>query len=94
MPLIVRSSSLLEDNFGTSFAGKYDSYFCPNQGTLDENLEALLSAIRRTYASSVNPDALFIKDGKYSEALHHNSYLAVGVPGTVAGLALALAGEV
>ena len=26
-PLIVRSSSLLEDNFGTSFAGKYDSYF-------------------------------------------------------------------
>ena len=31
-PLIVRSSSLLEDNFGTSFAGKYNSYFCPNQG--------------------------------------------------------------
>ena len=37
-PLIVRSSSLLEDNFGTSFAGKYDSYFCPNQGTPKENL--------------------------------------------------------
>lgn len=31
-PLIVRSSSLLEDSFGTSFAGKYDSFFCPNQG--------------------------------------------------------------
>ena len=27
-PLIVRSSSLLEDNFGTSFAGKYESVFC------------------------------------------------------------------
>ena len=37
-PLIVRSSSLLEDNFGTSFAGKYDSFFCPNQGTPEENL--------------------------------------------------------
>ena len=37
-PLIVRSSSLLEDNFGTSFAGKYESHFCPNQGTLEENL--------------------------------------------------------
>lgn len=61
MPLIVRSSSLLEDNFGTSFAGKYESYFCPNQGTLDENLEALLSAIRRTYASAVNPDALLYR---------------------------------
>ena len=31
-PLIVRSSSLLEDNFGMSFAGKYMSLFCPNQG--------------------------------------------------------------
>ena len=38
-PLIVRSSSLLEDNFGTSFAGKYESHFCPNQGTPEENLQ-------------------------------------------------------
>ena len=37
-PLIVRSSSLLEDNFGTSFAGKYDSIFCPNQGSLDKSV--------------------------------------------------------
>jgi hypothetical protein len=29
-PLIVRSSSLLEDSFGTSFAGKYESIFLPN----------------------------------------------------------------
>jgi hypothetical protein len=60
-PLIVRSSSLLEDNFGTSFAGKYESYFCPNQGALEENLEALQQAIRRTYASSANPDALLYR---------------------------------
>jgi hypothetical protein len=46
VPLIVRSSSLLEDNFGTSFAGKYESIFCPNQGTPKENLRALLDAIR------------------------------------------------
>jgi gamma-glutamyltranspeptidase/glutathione hydrolase len=32
---------------------------------------------------------MFMKDGKYSEELHHNSYLSVGVPGTVAGLHLA-----
>ncbi len=56
--IIVRSSSLLEDNFGTSFAGKYDSFFCPNQGTLEENLAALSTAIKRIYASSLNPDAL------------------------------------
>ena len=60
-PLIVRSSSLLEDNFGTSFAGKYDSYFCPNQGTPEENLKALLEAICRVYASVYNPDALFYR---------------------------------
>jgi len=60
-PLIVRSSSLLEDNFGTSFAGKYESIFCPNQDTLEENLFALTSAIARVYASSVNPNALLYR---------------------------------
>jgi gamma-glutamyltranspeptidase/glutathione hydrolase len=33
--------------------------------------------------------AMFLKDGKYSSDLHHDSYLSVGVPGTVAGLHLA-----
>jgi len=54
-PLIVRSSSLLEDNWGTSFAGKYDSFFCPNQGTPEENLEALTLAISKVYASVPSP---------------------------------------
>ena len=63
-PLIVRSSSQLEDNFGTSFAGKYNSFFCPNQGTLDENLKALTTAIARTYASTLNPDALLYRRSK------------------------------
>jgi len=60
-PLIVRSSSLLEDNFGTSFAGKYESIFCPNQGSLEENLFALTNAISRVYASSVNPNVLMYR---------------------------------
>jgi len=60
-PLIVRSSSLLEDNFGASFAGKYSSHFCPNQGTLKENLHDLTLAIRRTYASIYSPDALMYR---------------------------------
>ncbi len=63
-PLIVRSSSLLEDNFGTSFAGKYDSYFCPNQGTLKENLVSLTRAIARVYASTMNPNALLYRRSK------------------------------
>lgn len=60
-PLIVRSSSLLEDNFGTSFAGKYESEFCPNQGDPDENLHALTRAIAYVYASALNPDALLYR---------------------------------
>jgi hypothetical protein len=60
-PLIVRSSSLLEDNFGTAFAGKYASYFCANQGTEEGNLAALLNALKRVYGSVLNPDALLYR---------------------------------
>ena len=63
-PLIVRSSSQLEDNFGTAFAGKYDSHFCPNQGTPEENLAALTLAIARTYASTLKPEALLYRRSK------------------------------
>jgi hypothetical protein len=63
-PLIVRSSSLLEDNFGTSFAGKYESYFCPNQGTAEENLEGLTHAIKRIFASVFNANALLYRRGR------------------------------
>jgi hypothetical protein len=64
VPLIVRSSSLLEDNFGSSFAGKYDSFFCPNQGTLDDNLTSLSEAIKSVYASVHNPSALLYRQQK------------------------------
>jgi pyruvate,water dikinase len=57
-PIIVRSSSFLEDGFGHPFTGKYRSEFCPNQGTLEERLEGLLRAIKRVYASAVSPSAL------------------------------------
>jgi hypothetical protein len=60
-PLIVRSSSLLEDSFGTSFAGKYESIFCPNQGNLDENLRQLTQSIARIYCSTLNPNALLYR---------------------------------
>lgn len=63
-PLIVRSSSLLEDNFGTAFAGKYDSHFCPNQGTPEENLDELTKAIASTFASTLKPEALLYRRSK------------------------------
>jgi hypothetical protein len=63
-PIIVRSSSQLEDNFGTSFAGKYDSFFCPNQGNLEQNLAELTRAITQTYASTLKPEALLYRRSK------------------------------
>lgn len=57
-PFVVRSSSLLEDHLDYAFAGKYETVFCPNQGSQKENFEALLQAIRQVYASTFNPEAM------------------------------------
>jgi hypothetical protein len=57
-PIIVRSSSLLEDNFGNAFAGKYESIFCANQGSPQVRFEAFEQAVRTVYASAMSDDAL------------------------------------
>jgi len=57
-PIIIRSSSLLEDNFGNAFAGKYESVFCANQGSPDDRFEAFEQAVRTVYASTMSDDAL------------------------------------
>jgi pyruvate,water dikinase len=57
-PLIVRSSSLLEDRTGAAFSGKYKSLFLANQGTKEERLSALLDAIAEVYASVFGPDPI------------------------------------
>lgn len=73
-PLIVRSSSLLEDRFGTAFSGKYASVFVPNQargdlrsrvvsnqGRLEQRIKELLAAIAEVYASALGPDPLLYR---------------------------------
>lgn len=57
-PIIVRSSSLLEDNYGNAFAGKYESVFCANQGPHHKRLQDFLSAVRTIYASTMSEKAL------------------------------------
>lgn len=57
-PIIVRSSSLMEDNFGNAFAGKYESVFCANQGGPHKRLDDFLCAVRTVYASTLSPEAL------------------------------------
>ncbi len=57
-PLIVRSSSLLEDRVGAAFSGKYKSLFLANQGSKQLRLEALMDAIAEVYASTFSPDPI------------------------------------
>jgi len=61
-PIIVRSSSLLEDNFGNAFAGKYESVFCANQGPRPRRLDDFLAAVRTIYASCMSHDALSYRE--------------------------------
>ena len=57
-PIIVRSSSFLEDSFGNAFAGKYESVFCVNQGSPEERLKNFEDAVRTVYASTMDVSAL------------------------------------
>ncbi|MBL0177231.1 MAG: hypothetical protein IPP94_18630 [Ignavibacteria bacterium] len=57
-PIIVRSSSLLEDSMSASFSGKYKSLFLANTGTKSERLAALMHAITEVYASIFGPDPI------------------------------------
>ncbi len=57
-PIIIRSSSLLEDSFGNAFAGKYESFFLVNQGNPEERYFEFEQAVRKVFASTMNEDAL------------------------------------
>jgi len=57
-PVIVRSSSLLEDRAGSAFSGKYKSLFLANQGRKADRLAALLDAIAEVYGSIFGPDPI------------------------------------
>lgn len=76
-PIIVRSSSLLEDGFGNAFAGKYDSFFRVNQGTPEERLAQFEEAVRRIYASTMSEDALAYRRQRGLEHLDEQMALLV-----------------
>lgn len=57
-PIIVRSSSFLEDGFGNAFAGKYESVFCISGDTLEDRLIIFEKAVRIVYASTMSQSAL------------------------------------
>lgn len=54
-PLILRSSSLLEDTFGSAFSGKYDSVFLRNQGDLETRLKEFIWGLKQVHMSTYGP---------------------------------------
>lgn len=57
-PIIIRSSSMLEDSFGLAFAGKYLSVFLTNQGDLETRLSGFIHGMKRVFASTFAPDPI------------------------------------
>lgn len=74
-PLIVRSSSLLEDSVSSAFSGKYKSLFLANQGPKSQRLEALLDAVAEVYASMFGPDPVQYRAER--GLLEHHEEMAV-----------------
>jgi hypothetical protein len=58
VPLVIRSSSLLEDRIGHAFSGKYKSLFIPNRGPIEKRLADIEDAIAEVYASIFHPDPI------------------------------------
>lgn len=75
VPLIVRSSSLLEDSFGAAFAGIYQSLFLANQGTPDARLRSLLAAIAEVYSGVFSPHAVSYR--RRHDLIDHDERMAV-----------------
>lgn len=85
-PIILRSSSLLEDGYGNAFAGKYKSVFCANQGNVTERMESFLDAIRTIYASTVElPALLYRKKRGLDNISEQMSVLVQRVSGSLHG---------
>jgi hypothetical protein len=60
-PIIVRSSSLLEDSFGLAFSGKYLSVFLANQGDLETRLDNFIRGLKRVFVSVFGPDPILYR---------------------------------
>lgn len=60
-PMIVRSSSLLEDAYGNAFAGKYESVFLPDRGSPEERYGKFIDAVRKIYSSTMDEEALIYR---------------------------------
>ncbi len=74
-PIVVRSSSLLEDDFSHSFAGKGESVLCANQGSHGKRMSEFVAAVRRVYASCMSEQTLRYRAAR--GLLDHDEQMAI-----------------
>ena len=60
-PLVLRSSSFLEDNFGYAFSGKYDSFFVANQGDIQTRLNEFIWGLKQVHMSTFGPGPILYR---------------------------------
>ncbi len=60
-PIIVRSSSMLEDSFGLAFSGKYLSIFLTNQGDIETRLSSFIVGLKKVFASIFGSDPILYR---------------------------------
>jgi hypothetical protein len=60
-PIIIRSSSMLEDNFGLAFSGKYLSVFLTNLGEIETRLRNFIVGLKQVFASTYGPDPILYR---------------------------------
>lgn len=83
VPLIVRSSSLLEDDLGAAFSGKYRSIFLANQGPLADRTRRFLSAVAEVYSCIYAADPLLYRREK--NLLDYDEFMAILIQRVVGG---------
>ncbi len=60
-PIIIRSSSMLEDNFGLAFSGKYLSVFLTNLGDIETRLRNFIVGLKQVFASTYGSDPILYR---------------------------------
>jgi pyruvate, water dikinase len=88
LPVAVRSSGILEDTEGASFAGQYDTYLWI------QGADAVLEAVRRCWAGLFGPAVLTYDPGGKGDVGVERTAMCVGiqqmVPARAAGVAFTL----
>ena len=85
-PIVIRSSSILEDGFDHGFFGKYSTVFCINQGSLKNRMQELKAAILKVYESVSGASAVeYRRTRGVSEAEEQMALLVQRVEGACRG---------